>query len=44
MIWLDFAKDCDYLDSNTHADLMQRYEEVGRMLGGMMDHPEKFCK
>ncbi|MBV6439151.1 MAG: four helix bundle protein [Haliscomenobacteraceae bacterium CHB4] len=41
-VHLDFAKDCGYITIEKHRDLIKRYEEVGRMLGGMIDHPEKF--
>lgn len=41
-VWLDFARDCEYMDSNLHAELIKGYEEVGKMLGTMMSMPEKF--
>jgi four helix bundle protein len=41
-VWLDFAKDCDYLDTATHERTYEIYKEVGRMLGGMARNPEKF--
>ncbi|MBK9983522.1 MAG: four helix bundle protein [Saprospiraceae bacterium] len=42
MVWLDFSKDCKYLSEEKHKELYEQYEEVGRMLGGMIDNPEKF--
>ncbi|HCR71694.1 MAG TPA: diversity-generating retroelement protein bAvd family protein [Anaerolineae bacterium] len=42
-VWLDFAKDCDYLLPEKHAELIKGYEEVGKMLGTMMSMPEKFA-
>lgn len=42
-VWLDFAHDCEYIGSEDHERLVAGYEEVGRMLGGMMDHPERFA-
>jgi len=42
-VWLDFARDCGYLSSERQANLTVRYEEVGRMLGGMINHPERFA-
>jgi four helix bundle protein len=42
MVWLDFAKDCDYIDSMTHETILHQYDEIGRMLGGMANNPEKF--
>ena len=41
-VWLDFALDCGYLHKERHDGFVIRYEEVGRMLGGMMAEPEKF--
>jgi hypothetical protein len=41
-VWLDFALDCEYLAPERHAELTQRYQEVGRMLGGILAHPERF--
>ena len=40
---LDFAKDCGYLDSQEHHDLVAVCGEIGRMLGSMMNAPEKFA-
>ena len=41
-VWLDFARDCNYLPLEKHAELIKSYEEVGKMLGTMMSIPEKF--
>ncbi len=41
-LWLDFAEDCGYLSVQDHERLIKGYEEVGRMLGNMILHPEKF--
>ncbi len=41
-VWLDFAQDCGYVSHDRHDELVEGYEEVGRMLGGMMANPEKF--
>ena len=43
MVWLEFARDCDYLSADCCAQLLESYAEVGRMLGGMIAHPEKFA-
>ncbi|HKL08779.1 MAG TPA: four helix bundle protein [Bacteroidales bacterium] len=42
IVWLDFAMDCKYILQATHDHLENEYEEVGKMLGSMADHPEKF--
>jgi four helix bundle protein len=39
---LDFAKDCEYLSADEHADLAARCAEVGRMLGSMIQNPTPF--
>jgi len=41
-VWLEFSKDCGYLSIENYQKLTKEYEEVGRMLGGMILHPEKF--
>lgn len=41
-VWLDFSKDCKYIDEGTYSRLYKGYEEVGRMLGSMIENPEKF--
>jgi len=42
MVWLDFSKDCNYISLEIHKELIYSYEEIGKMLGGMALHPEKF--
>jgi four helix bundle protein len=42
-VWLDFARDCGYLSAGEHQRLSEGYEEVGRMLNGMMKNPERFA-
>ncbi len=41
-VWLDFAHDCGYLSSEAYDELVKGYEELGRMLGGIIENPEKF--
>lgn len=43
-VWLDFARDCGYLPMTSYDRLRSDYEEVGRMLGHMMAHPDKFVQ
>jgi len=42
MVFLDFAKDCGYLDQVKFTTIVEEYEQVGKMLGSMMNSPEKF--
>jgi four helix bundle protein len=41
-VWVDFSFDCGYITLEVRDSLQSRYNEVGRMLGGMADNPEKF--
>jgi four helix bundle protein len=41
-VWIDFAKDCKYINEKQLESLITGYEEIGKMLGSMADHPEKF--
>ena len=41
-VWLDFARDSEYLSPELHTELVKGYEDVGKMLGSMMSMPEKF--
>ena len=41
-VWLDFARDCEYLSLVRYEELTAGYEEVGRMSGSMIANPEKF--
>jgi len=43
-VWLDFSKDFGYLDEAKYHELITRYDEVNRMLFGMVDKADKFCK
>jgi four helix bundle protein len=43
-VWIDFATKCGYLPAIRQAQLRKGYEEVGRMLGGMIAHPERFSR
>lgn len=41
-VWLDFALDCGYMSSDHHDELIEQYGEVGKMIGSMIAHPERF--
>jgi four helix bundle protein len=40
--WLDFALDCGYLALEDHKRLTAECEQVGGMLGSMLNNPEPF--
>ncbi|HEY6232684.1 MAG TPA: four helix bundle protein [Pyrinomonadaceae bacterium] len=42
-VWLDFALDCGYLSKENHDRLISGYEEVGRMLAGMIANAKRFA-
>ncbi len=35
-VWLQFAKDLGYLDEKANEEFEQRYQEIGRMLQGLI--------
>jgi four helix bundle protein len=40
--WLDFAKDCGYLEENKHCHLSEMCQRIGAMLGSMIKNPIPF--
>jgi four helix bundle protein len=40
--WLDFARDCAYLNEADHQRLDEKCGSVGKMLGSMLMKPEPF--
>jgi four helix bundle protein len=40
--WLDFAKDCGYLDPEEHIDLANKCIEVGKLVGSMLNNAKSF--
>jgi four helix bundle protein len=41
-VWIDFSFACNYTTTIQRHSLTQRNEEIGKMLGDMIQHPEKF--
>ncbi len=41
-VWLDFARECGYLSTEDHKRLAAGYQELGRILNGIMANPQKF--
>lgn len=41
-VWIDFAQACGDISEQKQKEWLEGYEEVGRMLGGMIAHPERF--
>ncbi|HTR80580.1 MAG TPA: four helix bundle protein [Bacteroidota bacterium] len=42
-VWLDFAKDCGYLAHEHHRYFLDKYEEVSKMLYGIVQNRDKFA-
>jgi four helix bundle protein len=43
IIWLDFSLACKYVSRECHKTISSRYDEIGKMLGAMINSPNKFC-
>jgi len=41
--WLDTSLACEYISSEEHERLFRKCKDIGRMLGKMMNEPEKWC-
>lgn len=41
--WIETAGDCGYLTKPQVLAYLARYEEIGRLLGGMIAKSDKFC-
>ena len=42
--WIDTAFACKYISLEIRKRLFNECKQVGRMLGSMMAHPERFCR
>ncbi|MCU4166238.1 four helix bundle protein [Carboxylicivirga caseinilyticus] len=42
-VWLDYAKDCQYINKETHEKIVSNYLEVRKILISMINCPEKWC-
>lgn len=43
-LWLDFASDCKYITADEHTRLIDKYEEVGKMLHGLFENWKTYEK
>lgn len=41
-VWLDFSRDCKYINQEEYTDLRFRNDEVGKILWYMIQNPDKF--
>jgi len=42
-VWLDFSFDSKYIDEEKYKGLIEKNNEVARMLSSMINSPDKFC-
>ena len=42
IVLLDFALECDYIDEASYGRLTESYSKVGKMIGHMINNPDKF--
>jgi four helix bundle protein len=42
-VWLDYSKDCKYIQKEIHETLLSEYTEVHKMLISMINNTDKWC-
>jgi len=42
-VWIDYSKDCGYIQNETHENLVNEYLEVRKILIAMINNPDKWC-
>ena len=42
--WIEIAADCGYMDQEASAQLVKRCQDIGRLLSGMIEKAELFCR
>src|SRR5450759_5364636 len=41
--WLDYSKDCKYIQEETRERILSEYDEVRKMLISIINNPGKWC-
>jgi four helix bundle protein len=41
-VWLDFSMACNYITAAQHQDLVAQQNEVGRLIGDIINNPGKY--
>lgn len=41
-VWLDIALSCEYITKEKYDDYLSRSEEIGRLLGHMIENPQSY--
>ena len=42
-VWLDYSKDCGYIQKEAYGNLINEYLEVRKILISMINNPDKWC-
>lgn len=42
--WLDFSRACCYITDDQFESLLEKSEEVGKLLNHMVENPEKYIR
>ncbi len=42
-VWLEFALSCKYIIKSRYDLFQKQSEEIGRLLGDMINNPGKYC-
>lgn len=42
-VWLDYSKDCNYIQKDIYGTLLSEYDEVRKMLISMINNADKWC-
>jgi four helix bundle protein len=42
-VWLDYSKDCKYIQKEIHERILSEYDEVRKILISIINHPDKWC-
>jgi len=42
-VWIDYSKDCGYIQKEAYGNLINEYLEVRKILISMINNPDKWC-
>lgn len=42
IVWLNFSRDCGYAETVAVEEIIEGYKEVGKLIGHMIQYPEKY--
>lgn len=41
-VWIEFTLECNYISKELHDSLIEKSEEIGKLLNHMLKNPEKY--